>query len=227
MRGRRVSAAVLLGLALATKQWAVLAVGPTLLAVGRPYWWRVTTTACGIAALLTLPNVLANHQGFATVSRQIASAPVQAQFGSWWYVVDRDLPAWLAQATHPAIVLSAIPLTVLAYRHRIGADGALLLLALLFFIRCVFDPVNNYYYHLPLLLALLTWEMQMRRLVPYATLAVVASLFITNSYLAFADWGLYTASVFYFVWTVGLAAYLVVALRRLAGSARAAPEMSR
>ena len=110
-------------------------------------------------------------------------------------------------------MLSAIPLTLLAYRRRIGVGGAFPLLALLFLIRCVFDPQTNAYYHVPLLLTLLAWDMQMRRNLPYTTLAVVAALVVMNSYIA-SPIGLYPASVFYFVWTAALAAYLLMALRR-------------
>jgi hypothetical protein len=41
-------------------------------------------------------------------------------------------------------VLAAVPLTILASRRGVRADGVLPLLALLFLIRCVFDPVDNF-----------------------------------------------------------------------------------
>ena len=98
-------------------------------------------------------------------------------YQSWWYILDRDLPAWLPQYTKPAVVLSAIPLTLLVvYRRGLSARCALPLLALLFLLRCVFDTQTNAYYHVPLLLTLLAWDMQMRRLLPYATLTVVGLL---------------------------------------------------
>jgi hypothetical protein len=212
MRGRLVWAALLLGLAIATKQWALLAIGPTVLTVGRPYWWRVAVAAGGIVAVLMLPLLLSDHERFEATTRAAASAPAKTNYQSWWYLLDRDLPAWLPQLTKPAIVLSAIPLTLLAYRRGLGARGALPLLALLFLLRCVLDTQTNAYYHVPLLLTLLAWDMQTRRLLPYATLAVVGLLVLTNSYLA-SPTALYTASIFYFVWTVGLAAYLLTTPR--------------
>jgi len=83
------------------------------------------------------------------------------------------------------------------------------LLALLFLVRCVLDPVDNYYYHLPLLLTLLAWDVKMRRHLPSATLAATLCLIVTNSFLAGT-----AASAFYLVWTVALAALLAVVLRR-------------
>jgi hypothetical protein len=209
MRGRFAATAVLLGLALATKQWAVIAVPPAVLAVGRPYRWRVAAAAAGLAALLTLPQVLADPSGFASVSQHAATATNDTFVQSWWYLAGHTLPGWLARSTHPAIVLAAVPLTVLAYRRGLRAEDVLPLLALLFLVRCVLDPVDNYYYHLPLLLALLAWDVQMRRHLPYAALGVTLLLIVTNSFLV----GM-TASAFYLVWTVALAVVLGVVLRR-------------
>jgi uncharacterized membrane protein len=209
MRGRFAGAAVLLGLALATKQWAVIALPPTALAVGRPYRWRVAAGAIGLATLLTLPQVLADPSGFASVSQHAATSTNDTFVQSWWYLIGHTLPGWLARSTHPAIVLAAFSLTVIAYRRGIRAEDALPLLVLLFLIRCVFDPVDNYYYHLPLLMALLAWDVQLRRRLPYATLAATVSLIVTNSFIAGTP-----ASAFYFAWTAALAVVLVVVLRR-------------
>jgi len=222
LRGRYVWAALLLGLALATKQWALLAVGPAMLAAGRRHWWRVTAAACGILALCSLPLVLADHQTFVAATKLAASAPPEVQFQSWWYLVDHNLPYWLAQKTKPAIVLSALPLTILVFLRRgrgSGAASALPLLALLFLVRCVADPQTQYYYHLPLVLTLLAWDVQTRRRLPYATLATVVALLVTNTYVA-AYAGSHAASIFYFFWTLTLTAYLLCVIARVPAPAR-------
>lgn len=221
MRNRVVATAVLLGLALATKQWAVVAVPPAVLAVGRPYRWRVAAAAAGLAAALTLPQVLADPSGFASVSQHAATATNDTFVQSWWYLVGHTLPAWLARSTHPAIVLAAVPLTFLAYRRGLRAQDTLPLLALLFLLRCVLDPVDNYYYHLPLLMALLAWDVQMRRHLPYAALAATLCLIVTNSFLAGT-----AASAFYLMWTAAAAVVLGAALRRATSAAArsAAPQ---
>ena len=215
MRSRVVATSVLLGLALATKQWAVIAVPPAVLAVPPRYRWRVAAGAAGLAALLTLPQVLADPSGFASVSQHAATATNDTFVQSWWYLVGHTLPGWLARSTHPLIVLAAFPLTVLAYRRGLRADDALPLLALLFLVRCVLDPVDNYYYHLPLLLALLAWDVKMRRQLPFASLAATLCLIVTNSFLD----GM-TASAFYFAWTAALAGVLCVVLRRATSADR-------
>jgi hypothetical protein len=218
IRRKHMWAALLLGCAIATKQWALLAIGPAMLACGRPHWWRVPAAACGIAAVFLSPLVFADHQTFAAATRAAASAPTEPLYQSWWYLFAHNLPGWIAQKTKPLIVLSAIPLTLFAYLRRGGARSALPLLALLFLIRCVFDPQTNYYYHLPFLLALLAWDVQARRPLPYSALAATAALFVTNSYLE-PDAGLYAGSVFYFIWTLSLAAYLLFAIARPSGRA--------
>ena len=212
IRGRPVAATLLLGLALATKQWAVLAIGPTLLAVGRTYFWRVAAVASGIAGVLMLPQLLADHQGVASMTRVASLAPTHPYLLSWWYVITPEIPTRIASLTHPAIVFAAIPLTALAYKRRADVGSSVLpLLALLFLIRCVLDPQDNYYYHLPLLFALLAWDLQMRRRMPYATLAVVVALVVTVSYLSSDK---FIASSFYLAWTVPLAVFLVLTVLR-------------
>ena len=209
-RGRTVGATVALGLALATKQWAVLALPPVLLATHPGSRWRVGAGASAIALGLTLPQVIANSEGFTNVSRQAATSPPGTRVWSWWYLAGDELPGWLAQATHPAIVLSALPLAVLVYRR--GGEAlqcALSLLVVLFLIRCIFDPVNNYYYHVPLVLALLAWETSMHnRLLPYVTLYTVASLIVTHSYLS-GRVSESAVNAFYVVWTGVLAVYMI------------------
>ena len=217
MRSRTVAAAALLGLALATKQWAVIALPPAMLAVGRPRW-RLAAGAVGLAALLTLPQAIADPHGFASVSQHAATSTNEVFVQSWCYLVARTLPGWIAQLTHPAIVLAAVPVTVLAARRGLRADGVLPLLALLFLIRCVFDPVDNFYYHLPLLLTLLAWDLQARRTLPWASLAATACLVETNSFLT----GL-QSSVFYFVWTALLGATLIGTMAPRAVGSRLRP----
>ncbi len=219
MRSRVVATAVLLGLALATKQWAVIAVPPAVLAFAPRYRWRVAAGAVGLAALLTLPQVLADPGGFASVSQHAATATNDTFVQSWWYLVGHTLPGWVARSTHPLIVLAAFPLTVFAYRRGLRADDALPLLALLFLVRCVLDPVDNYYYHLPLLLALLAWDVKARRQLPFAALAATVCLIVTNSFLD----GM-TASAFYFAWTAALAGVLCVVLRRATSADRSAAQ---
>lgn len=220
-RGKYLWAAVLLGCAIATKQWALLAIGPAMLAAGRRNWWRVAIGPAAVAALFVLPFAIADWHRFEAATREAASAPTRPLLQSWWYPFVRDLPYDFAQKTKPAIVLSAIPLTLLALTCRRVADSALPLLALLFLLRCTLDPQTQYYYHLPLLLTLLAWDVRVGRTLPWTNLATNAALIVTDSYLADHTYqGDQRASIFYFIWTSVLAAYLLYAVLRPPEAAR-------
>ena len=170
-------AALLLGLALANKAWAVLAIGPVLLAL-ESHRWRVLLIAGAIGAAFLIPFLLAGSSArsgvFAAAGRTDA---VWQPWQLWWplgehgHVVRgfdgapkpdwRAAPSWIGPLTHPLIALLVVPASLLwrkLHGSRGGSVDVLLLLALLFLCRCVLDPANNVYYHLPFVLTLLAWE---------------------------------------------------------------------
>src|SRR5215210_4189747 len=133
-------AGLLLGLAVANKAWAVLAVGPVLLALpaGR---WRALAIAAGLGAAFTLPGLLA-APATATPHGASASGAMFPPWQVWGFLGDMDLPvpgpdprvarsapAWLSPLPHPLIAGLALPLSLLASRRR--ADPLLLLALLL------------------------------------------------------------------------------------------------
>ena len=71
LRGRTLPAALLLGLALATKQWAVIAVLPVLAAAPTKRV-RLFAVAAGLALVLTVPLVLGNAESFSGTAKQAA-----------------------------------------------------------------------------------------------------------------------------------------------------------
>jgi hypothetical protein len=190
--GHGTRAALLLGLAVASKQWAVIAIFPTLMALPsrRPH--------CGVlaglvVAALTLPGLIAAPGSFLSVQGHAASGGGIATIWSAWYPATsavslhfaggltgtvHQLPSWLEALTHPLIVglVFAIPLALWARRGRFGLAGneAMALLALLALVRCALDPVDNLYYHAPLLLALIGWDAMTADRLPLRSLAAVA-----------------------------------------------------
>lgn len=170
-------AAVLLGLAIASKQWAVIAIFPTLMALpsGR---LRSGILAGFVVLVLMLPGLLMAPGSFLGVQDHAASGGGIATIWSAWYPMTSEvalhfnvggltghvhhLPSWVEPFTHPLIVLLviAVPLLLCAWRGRFDLAGneAMALLALLALLRCALDPVDNLYYHEPLLLALLGWD---------------------------------------------------------------------
>lgn len=196
-RARR--AALLLGLAIASKQWAVIAILPALMALPAARL-RTGALAAAVAAVLFLPAVVASPSSFFGVQSQAAgTGQVVTPWSAWYpaattetevYFVDgeklvaevEDAPPLADPLSHPLIVLLALALPVAAWLRRgvpLAASDAFALLALLALLRCVLDPVDNLYYHEPLLLALVGWDAFAARGLPLRALvgAGVALLF--------------------------------------------------
>jgi hypothetical protein len=189
-------AAVLLGLALGNKAWAILAVGPVLLALDRRRW-SVLALASGIALVFVAPFLLAEASRGAVVSAGGTDRMFQP-WQIWWplgehgHVIHgyfgvlkpgyRLAPSWIGHITHPLIAFLVVPASLL-WRRRHGPKPAsadvLLLLALLFLARCVLDAANNSYYHLPFLIALAAWEALRRERPPVLSLAAAALVWLT------------------------------------------------
>jgi hypothetical protein len=193
-RDRTAAAGVLLGLAIATKPWALVAVGPVAVALGARAWRGVAVAAIVTLAVMA-PLVAAHPRGFgATTAGMATTGTIFQPWQAWWFTGDhgkvvrggnghiklgyRAAPAWINSVSHPLIVLAAAGLTALFWRVRrrrgAGATDALLLLVLLLHLRCVLDTWNTEYYALPLLLALVAWETIARRRVAVLSLLVTA-----------------------------------------------------
>jgi hypothetical protein len=197
-RGRGLLAGVLLGLAVATKQWAVIAVIPTLLAATQQRL-RLGLVAGTLAAAIALPALLLQPQAVVATHAAIVVAQTQSVTSPpnvWWpfstprTATDRKasssgfgakIPNWLGTLAHPLIVLLGIPLGWLFWRRRalLRPEDALGLFALLMLLRCLLDPWNIDYYHAPFLLALLGWEALGRHAWPRVTLFASAALALT------------------------------------------------
>ena len=218
LRGKPGVAGVLLGLAIANKAWAVLAIGPVLLALpaGR---WRALFIAGGIAVAFMLPLFLtappSAQPGAAAQTNEIFQ-PWQV----WWWLGGtgevirgadgtvkegyRAAPGWLSPISHPLIVLVAVPLSLLAWRRR---SDPLLLLALLFMLRCILDPWNTAYYALPAILALVLWESTRTERMPVFALSLTMLTWATWEWVvpaASAD----VESLFYLAWSLPLVGLL-------------------
>jgi hypothetical protein len=124
-------------------------------------------------------------------------------------------PAWLGSLTRPLIVGSGIALALLWWlrsgleRNR---DDVLGVLALAFLLRCMLDPWDLVYYHLPLIVSLAAWEARRGRNVPALAVMATAACWLTFVvYDARSGYGPYLA---YLAWTAPLAVGLAVTLLR-------------
>jgi hypothetical protein len=198
--------------------------------------------------LFTAPTVVASPESFTEVSGNAANTGWVVTPWSIWYpaasvetkvvgsgqatfVADvHHAPPLVGDLSHPLIVLLAfaVPLGLAAKRRsfRLSGGEAMGLLALVALLRCALDPVDNVYYHLPLLLALIGWDAFASRNLPWR------ALLGTSAALVFNHWADHlTDPIAYNFAYIALAAAtgaaLVFALwkpRRILGSRRLHPE---
>jgi hypothetical protein len=219
---------VLLGLAIATKQWAVLAIGPTLIAASSG---RIETAvlAIALAAVLTAPLALANMNGFTSSNRTSADATIGLTPASVWVPLEqkykvrifdgvaprliekRKLSHAIAGRAKPLIVLLGLllPVGYAMRRRRARPEDALLLLALLFALRCALDPLTTAYYTTPLLLALMAYECLYSRGPPLLTTIAGAVIWYLTIHVV---WVIEprTVTAIFLGWMVPLLVYLSV-----------------
>jgi hypothetical protein len=187
-RGRAGWSGILLGLAIANKQWALLAIGPVLVALPA-HRVRAAVIAGALAACFYFPLWLASHIGGGSASpgalALAGSGAIFQPWQLWWFLGShaqtvrdgfgvakfgyRSPPAWIQSVDHPLIVALAVPATALAVLRR--RTDAMLLLAFLLAIRFTFDTWDTVYYPLPFIFALLAWESLDRRRPPVLALA--------------------------------------------------------
>ncbi len=189
-------AGLLLGLALANKAWAVLAIGPVLVALDR-HRLGALGLAGTIAAVLVAPFLVGSGAATGAVHAAGTTNTIFQPWQVWWPLGDlghvvrgldgavkpgyRVPPQWLGSVSHPLIAVSGVPLSLLWLRRRRGdrTPDVLLLLALVLLVRCVLDPWNTGYYHVPFLLALLAWEALQRERPPILSLTAAALVWLS------------------------------------------------
>ena len=212
--GHRVRAGLALGLAVVSKQWAVLAVVPVLLAApgGRAV---LLASAAGAAGAAYLPILLLAQQRAGTDVAVLTTTgrlfhPQQLLWplrhahevaGGHAYTA----PAWIVRVAHPLIVALGATLAVLWGLRRRAIDGdrrdALLLLAACLLLRCLLDPWNLAYYAVPAAFALVTWEALTRTGLPVLSLTLLALTWISFSLLPrYVGWDGQSAG--YLAWAV-------------------------
>jgi hypothetical protein len=199
---RPLLAGAMLGLAIGTKPWAVLAAVPTVLACRRRRP-AMLLVAGGLAVPLVLLLPLLDPVAFARASRPISELHF-VSFESWWWPFHHDhilsaeingvvhtstshsLPLGLSRSQIAWLPVAAAAAIAWRYR-RIGAErdpaNAIGVLALLMLLRCTLDPdLTTNYYLLPALMALLAWEALTRPSRPLGSLFMLG-LLLTNQHL--------------------------------------------
>jgi hypothetical protein len=137
LRRRSAGAGLLLGLAIANKQWALVAIGPVLVALPERRW-RAAGWAAATCAILLAPFELAAATA-GHFSAGVSSGAIFHRWQVWWFFGNagthlaahplaigyRSAPSWLSAVAHPLIVAVGLGLSgafVLA-RNRIRESG--------------------------------------------------------------------------------------------------------
>jgi hypothetical protein len=163
-RGSARTAGVMLGLALINKSWAACAapLAFALLPPDRRVAGLITTVIVTSVVLAPVEAIrMAGPGGLAAgleagVGNQLLVPELLWFFGANSLVVQQGhiiviLGGWIATGTWWW-------LCVRGARERPRPEAALLMLALVFFLRAVLDPWDNNYYFVPFMLALMTYE---------------------------------------------------------------------
>jgi Glycosyltransferase family 87 len=231
-RSRPLLSGAALGLAVANKQWALLAVGPVLLATAPGLRVRCAAAAGAAGAAVLAPLLFA---GSAVAAKTTAVATAQSAIFQpwqvWWFFGHhgalvhglfgapkpgyRVAAGWAGVIARPLIVLCGATFAAVLWRRRrqLPLSDALLLLTGLLLLRCVLDTWDNVYYTIPFLIALLVWELHARSGRPpfLATLATVL-VWITFESLP-GRISPDAQAAFFLCWSVPLAAWLLAQLR--------------
>lgn len=229
-------AGALLGLAIANKEWALLAAGPVLLVLPPARRIRCVASAALVAAAILAPLVLATSGSFTANARAVAAPAGSAIFQPWqvWWFLGhhgalvhgsfgagkagyRIGPAWASVITHPLILLVGFAIALALWLRggrtaTLSEQRALLALALALLARCLLDTWDTADYTLPFILALLAWETTMpTRNPPLLAFAASALVWLCCSWLplhASPD----VQSACFLAWSLPLAAWLGVQL---------------
>jgi hypothetical protein len=226
IRRKGLAAGVFLGLAVATKQWGVFAALPVLI-VARGQRRQVACAALVVAGVFIVPMIAGDparffEQNFHTATAQLGETPANV----WWLFrqsgfdpsLHREMnviPNLLRELSHPLAVTIVVGLSLLYWRRGAERDpyDVLALLALVFLIRCMLDPLTVSYHHTPFVVSLAMFEGLRRRGIPVMTLISTAALLVITHFVHLDQPGLLNAV--YLVWALPTAGYLTVsALRR-------------
>jgi hypothetical protein len=231
---RTLAIGLLAGLAIANKEWAVLALGPVLLALP-PGRRAVCLAAAGtVAALILAPLLLGSHGAFTAGTRAVASTG-SVIFQPWqvfWFFGHHGAlvhgaygaakpgyrigPGWAGTISHPLVLLAGLAaatvLWISLHGSRLGAQRALLALALILLMRCLLDTWDALYYPLPFLLALLAWESSARARPPVGSLLASALVWLSFHWLP-EQVSPDLQALCFLAWTLPLAGWLALGLR--------------
>lgn len=201
--GAPLVAGALLGVAVACKAWALVAIGPVILASRelRP----MLLAAAAVAVPLLAVGVLAGGGVGVLAAAASSNGGVRYPAQLAWFVPQAG--PW-GRAVVAALGVGCAAGAVVA-RRRGELLVALPWLALLLLARCALDPWDRFYYHLPALLAVAAWEATRAGRLPW--MGVAALLWLSLVFGADVGGGADLRAVIYVAGLVPLVVRLALA----------------
>lgn len=238
-RGQALAAGVAVGLAIGTKEWALLAVPGVVFAAAAPDWRRMGAAAAVAVALTSGVMALGNSGSFraAHKAQQEGDTHTITPASVWFRVGDkrvvplgdgRDVisifpPRAVGRFCRPAVILIGL-LTAIAFGLRRGfrSRDAFALVAFVLTVRVLIDTQTFSYHLVPMLMMVAAWEVFGRRRLPVVAVAATAAFQLTV-HCVVPNFSAETFNAVYLAWTIPLAAYLgAAALRRAPTGTRSA-----
>ncbi|MDQ3934379.1 MAG: DUF2029 domain-containing protein [Actinomycetota bacterium] len=229
-RQRPTLAGVLIGLAFATKLWAWLAFLPALIVVASGARLRFSLWAAGAAALFVVPMFLGDPGRFMDQIHHYGVPGNGLTPTNIWWVYGHEagqavsseqtltgyaLPALIGRLSHILVVVVALALTALYWWKRRDREplDVLQLVALIFLLRCLLDPLTYSYHHIPFFVALIAYEGLRRRGLPWISMVVSGVVLYMTERVAPEAWHNPTVlNRWYLAWAVPVAAYLAFSI---------------
>jgi hypothetical protein len=218
LKQRTVLTLVLLGLALACKQWSVVAILPILFALERGRI-RTLAGAVALAALITLPEVVGSPATYLHTQLSLARHHrSESSAWSWWWplapngtryvliegtkvpVTLHRLPFALVESLHSLIIVLDAVIAVIVARVRgcpLRPNDAFALMAVVLLLRCALDTETMPYYHAALFLDLLAWDAFTAERLPLRALSGAALSWVLFNRLTPSFLGVAPSSILY------------------------------
>ena len=226
---------VLLGLAIATKQWMIVAVLPVVFALERDRL-RALLGALALAVLVTVPEAIASPAAFGRNQLSVTHGSGRfVSLWSWWWpiaphvtrhiaveghplsVTFRSLPVALERMLRPLSVVVATAVALVAARTRrlpLGRDDAFALMSLVLLLRCTLNSETADYFHVSLLFSLVAWDALSGERFPVRALAGTAVAYLLFGDFAVAHLSFTLLSGLYGACTLAVAMLLARSLAR-------------
>ena len=230
--GRPLLAGVVLGLAIGTKEWALL-VAPAVVLAGAAAHWRRVAGAAAITAVLLIgvmaignPHVfrLAHEGQRAGDKHTITPATLWFRFGKKRVVGQQgDLvfyevypPKVIGRWCRPFVILFAFVASFFYWRRRgFGSPDVFALAAFVLLARAIFDTQTFSYHLIPMLMAVAAWEVFGLRRIPFLAIAVTIAFQLTVHVVSSnADISSNAFNAIFLGWTLPLFVVLGVATYR-------------